>query len=330
MTINLKEGDMRYNKFKMKTIFPDRDARKFHKFWWSMPSLCESMLERIKQRKDCTVLVTGKTGVGKSTIVGKACFNHFSKMDNVIVEGQKMFVDDNFVIDPEEYAVRMVKHKGDVLWWDESRDGLSRRNWHSKINNLIVNRKNKNRKNGIISFIVLPYEKEVDKSFMSHITMWIWVYKRGHAQIFVANNHRKGGESLDVNKIIERENKWFKENPMANFCFARIHPEFVGNISFGKFTIEEEKRYEHLVKENSAVGKLSDEEERLVAGEESKEPEDFIPEVLDEVEQGKIKSKKELWDKLKELTKFSDDALIKHINRHLKIRGFKTFNSFRV
>lgn len=320
----------KYNNFKHKTIFPDRDARRFHKFWWSMSSLCNSIVERIKINKDCTILVTGKTGVGKSTVVGKACFNHFSNMENLKIDGEKMFLDDNFVIDPEEYAARMVKHKGSVLWWDESRDGISKRNWHSKINNLIINRKNKNRKNGIVSFIVLPYEKEVDKSFMSHINMWIWVYKRGQAQIFVANNHRKGGESLDVQKIIERENKWFKENPMANFCFPRIHPEYIGNISFGKFSHEEEKRYNRLVEENKAVGNLTEKEEELIQSKEIKEPEQYVPEVLDEVEKGNIKSKKEMWDRLKELTKLPDDLLIKHINRHLKIRGFKTFNTFRI
>lgn len=316
--------------YKHRTIFSDRDAKKFKRFAWSMPKLVTAMCERIEQKRDETVLVTGKTGVGKSTIVGKLCFNHFQDKDNILVPEEKMFEDSNFVIDPKKYAALMVSKKGCVIWLDEAVDSVNRRNWHSKINNLIVNRKNKNRKNGIISFVVLPYEKEVDKNFMKHINMWIWVYKRGHAQVFVAGNHRKGGESLNVDKIIERENKYLKENPNTTFVPPWIHPEFIGNIAFGSFSKQEEKRYENLITENKAVGELSEEEEELVNPVDHKEPEEYIPEVLDSIEKGEIKSKREMWDKLKELTKFSDALLVRHINRHLKIRGYKTFNSFVV
>lgn len=319
-----------YKDFKRKTIFPDRDAKKFNLFCFPMKDLCKSIAQRIKERKDCTILVTGKTGVGKSTVVGKACFNHFEYIDNVKVPGEKMYTDENFVIDPEILASMMITKKGCVLWADESRPALASRSWQSKINNLIINRKNQNRKNGIVSFIVLPYEKEVDKSFLNHINMWIWVYKRGQAQVFVAGNHKKGGESLSVRKIIDREEKWYRENPNSKFCFPRIHQEYIGNLSFGAFTKAEEKRYNKLVKENSAVGKLSEDEEKIVNGENYKEPEEYIPEVLDEVEKGDIKSKREMWDKLKSLTKFTDTMLVRHINRHLKIRGYKTFNAFVV
>lgn len=320
-----------YKDFKRKTIYADRDSKKFHRLVYPMKDLCKSIAKRIEENKDCTILVTGKTGVGKSTIVGKACFNHFENMDNVKVPGEKMYSDEDFIIDPEIYASKMVVSKGKILWWDESRPGLASRAWHSKINNLIINRKNKNRKNGIVSFIVLPYEKEVDKSFLSHINMWIWVYKRGQAQIFVAGNHKKGGESLSVQKIIDREEKWYKENPNAKFCFPQIHQEYIGNLAFGKFTIAEEKRYNRLIKKNSAVGELSEEEKaNLKEPENEKKPEEYIPEILDEVENGTIKSKREMWDKLKSLTKLTDAMLVRHINRHLKIRGYKSFNNFVV
>lgn len=320
-----------WNKWKIKTIFRDRDAAKFWHFYISQKKLCEALRGRIKINKDSTVLVTGFTGVGKSTLISKLCFNFFENMDNLKVEGKKMFSDENFVIDPELWAAKMITDKGSVLFVDEARDGISSKSWNSQINKTIVSRKNKNRKRGIVSFILVPYENEVDKSFLKHITMWIFIKKRGIAEIYVANNSRKGGQALSIQRIIDRESKWFKENPKRKAVDPTIHAEYVGSVLFGALTKSEEKRYETLVDKHDASGKLSDKEEEMMNPTlDKKEMEKQIPLVLDDVESGTIKSKREMWNKLKGLTNFDDALLIRHINRHLKIRGFKNFNSFEI
>lgn len=322
---------MGWKNFNKKTIFRDRDAAKFWHYYMSQKNLCEGLGNRIKINKDSTVLVSGFTGVGKSTLIGKLCFNFFENMDNVKVEGEKMFSDENFVVDPEVWAAKMITDKGSVIFVDEGRDGISSKSWNSQINKTIVSRKNKNRKRGIVSFILVPYENEVDKSFLKHITMWIFVKKRGMAEIYVSNNSRKGGQALSIQRIIDREEKWFKENPKRKAVDPTIHPEYIGSIGFGAFTKAEEKRYNYLVEKHHATGKLSAEEEELINPTmDAKELEKQIPLVLDEVEAGTIKNKREMWDKLKDITKFDDGLLVRHINRHLKIRGFKNFNSFEI
>ena len=313
-----------------KTIFPDRDAKMFFHRYLTYPRLCDALRDRILINKDAVVLITAPTSLGKSTFAAKLCFNHFSNMENPKKSGEMMYTDDNFIIDPEDYAKRMIMDKGDVLWWDESRDGLSSKNWNKEINKTIVSRKNKNRKRGIISFILLPYEQEVDKSFLKHITTWVWIKQRGVAQVFVSANARMGGHSLDIPSIIERQNKWLKENPTKRVVPPTVHPEFIGNVYFGQLSKAEEKRYDALVEKHHASGKLSEEEEEVDNQIDKKEAEKQVPIILDEVEAGTIKSKREMWDKLKEITKFEDSLLIRHINRHLKIRGFKNFNSFEI
>ena len=322
---------MGFKNWSKKTIFPDSDAKIFHHFVLPQNKLASALRNRIKIDKDSTVVISGITGSGKSTLAGKLCFNFFSELDNVKIDGEKMFTDDNFVVDPEDYAARMITDKGSVLWSDESRDALSSKNWNKAINKTIVSRKNKNRKRGIVSFILLPYETEVDKSFLKHITMWIYIKKRGVGEIYVANNSRKGGQALSVQRIIDREAKYYKENPGKRTVRPIIHSEYIGNVFFGAFTKAEDKRYNALVDKHHASGKLTDEEEeKLNPIRDAKELEKEIPLALDLVESGEIKSKRELWDKLKEITKFDDSLLVRHINRHLKIRGFKNFNSFEI
>lgn len=322
---------MAFKNWNKKTIFPDSNAKVFHHFTITQNKLCEALRDRIKVDKDSAVLVSAITGAGKSTLVGKLCFNFFSKLDNIKIEGEKMFTDNNFMIDPEDFAARMIIDKGNTQWLDEGRDCISSKNWNSKTNKTIISRKNKNRKRGIVSFILVPYEREIDKSFLNHITMWIYIKRRGVGEVYVANNSRKGGQALSVQRIIDRETKWFKENPGRKSVNPTINPEYIGNIYFGRFTKEEEKRYNDLVEKHHASGKLSDEEEEAMNPTmDKKELENQIPLVLNEVEKGEIKSKREMWDKLKELTKFEDALLVRHINRHLKIRGFKNFNSFEI
>jgi len=320
---------MGFKNWNKKTIHPDSDAKIFHHYVLPQNKLCEALRGRIKINKDSTVMITAITGNGKSTLTGKLCFNFFSELDNIKIKGEKMFTDDNFVIDPEEFAMKMITDKGSVIWADDIRDGISSKNWNSQINKTIVSRKNKNRKRGIVSFILLPYETEVDKSFLKHVTMWIYVKKRGVGEIYVANNSRKGGQALSIQRIIEREEKFYKENPGKRTVRPIIHPEYIGNIMFGAFSKAEDKRYNALVDKHHASGKLTEEEEeKLNPIRDAKELEKEIPIALDGVEKGDIKSKRELWDNLKEITKFDDALLIRHLNRHLKIRGFKNFNSF--
>ena len=320
-----------FKSWKKKTIYPDRDAKMFYHKYLTYQRLCDAIKDRIAIKKDATILITAPIGLGKSTLAAKMCFDCFEHMDNIMVPGEKMYTDDNFVIKPEIYVVRMIKDKGDVLWWDESRDGLSSKNWNKEINKTIVSRKNKNRKRGIITLVLLPYEEEVDKSFLKHITMWIWIKSRGVGQVFVSANARMGGHALHLPTIIERQNKWLKENPSKRVVPPTVHPEYVGNIFFGSLTKKKQKRYDALVEKHGAVGEMTKDE--LEAEEpivDKKELEKLIPSSLDEVEAGTIKSKRELWDKLKESTGFEDALLIRHINRHLKIRGFKNFNSFEI
>ncbi len=309
-----------------KTIFPHRYSKVFMDFWWSQTALWKSWMERLKVEKDCFILITGDTGSGKSHFAGTMAFRHGLNQDNFIVgDNSKMFIPkENFIIDPDEFAYKMITKEGQLLWLDEARRVANRRKWFSKINNAVADRKNQNRKLFNVYLLCMPFEKEFDPALASHLTMWIWV-RRGVGEIYCKRSGVKGGSGLNIQEILEREAKYLKENPKRTTVIPSIHPEYVGRIGFNKLTAGFERQYKELVKEKKATGDLTDEEKKKYGIKIEIKPENIVMDAIDEIKAGKIQDKKNLWLAL-EKTKLPDDKKLKMLNFYLKLEGYDTFN----
>lgn len=310
---------------KRKYIFPHKEAKKFKNFKWTWQAMIGALKTRLKIEKDALILVSGDTGSGKSHLVGNFCLKFFANEDNFITNEGKMFEKDNFIIDAGELAVKMITKSGSVLWADEGRRAVNRRQWFDKINKTILNRKNTGRKMFNIIFILMPYEREFDPSLAPHLTLWLWV-RRGVVEVYCKTTSKKGGQGLNIEKILEREEKWLKENPKATFVLPTIHPEFIGRIFFNKLTEGYRRDYDKLVEDKKAVGELSEEEKEKYGIIEQRSPESLINEYVEKIKKGKIQNKRILWNELKEKTKLEDDKLLKQLNFYLKLEGFSTFN----
>lgn len=316
-----------YNNYRKKTIFPHRYSKIFQNYWISQTALWEAMLQRLKNQLDVLIIVTGDTGTGKSNMVGNICFKHGETTDNFVMnDGSKMFIpEEDFIIDPDEFSVKMITKSGNVLWVDEARDGISRRNWASNINKTIISRKNKNRKLRKIVFLLLPYETEIDPQMAKHATLWIWVKSRGVCEIYCKRSGVKGGSGLNIQSILDREDKFFKENPKSTIVYPTIHPEFVGRMKFGPLTTNLDKKYQELIEKKKATGELSDEEKIKYGIEVIKEPKDIIIDAIEKIKNGKIDDKKTLWCEL-DNTGLEDDKKLKLLNFYLKLEGWSGFN----
>jgi len=315
------------NNYFQKTIFPHRYSKIFYDYWMTHTALWAAMINRLKDEKDVLVIVSGDTGVGKSHMVGNFCFKKAEQTDNFVEnDGSKMFVaEEDFIIDPDEFAVKMIQKKGNTIWLDEGRDAGSRRNWASKINKTIISRKNKNRKLRKIVFFLLPYETEVDPQLAKHATIWIWVKARGVAEVYCKRSGVKGGSGLNIQSILDRETKYFKENPKSTVVFPTIHPEFIGRLKFGKLTAKLEKRYLDLVEMKKATGELSDEEKIKYGIEIVKEPKEVVLESIQKIKDGDIKDKKGLWESMDDVA-LDDEKKVKLLNFYLKLEGWDGFN----
>lgn len=311
--------------FRKKTIFPHRYSKMFYTFWWSHVAFWRSMLQRLKIEKDVLVLITGDTGSGKSHFAGTLCFKHAMKEANFILnDGTTMFTPkEDFIIDPDEFAYKMITKEGQVLWGDEFRRGANRRNWYSPINKAIIDRKNQNRKLFNIYLLCLPFEKEFDPVLGSHLTLWIWI-RRGVGEIYCKRSGVKGGTGLNIQAILDREEKYLKENPKKTIVNPSIHPEYVGRIAFSKLTAGLERQYKELVKLKKATGDLTDKEKKTYGIVDEKSPENLVQDAIKKIGKGEIKDKKGLWEELSSL-KIPDDKKIKMLNFYLNLEGYSTF-----
>lgn len=317
---------MEQQKFhRRKYIFPHREAKKFKYFNWTFKALVSALKTRLEVEKDALILVSGDTGSGKSHLVGNFCLKYFSKETNFITQSGKMFDKDNFIIEPEELAVKMITKSGVVMWADEGRRAVNRRQWFDKINKTIITRKNQNRKKFNIYFILMPYEREFDPSLAPHLTLWLWV-RRGVVEVYCKISSKKGGQGLNIDTILEREEKWLKENPKATFVLPTIHPEFIGRIFFNKLTEGYRREYDDLVEDKKAVGELTEEEKEKFGIIETRTPESLIKEAMEKIKTGKLDNQKDLWSGLKERTNLPDEKLLKMLNFYLKLEGYSTFN----
>jgi hypothetical protein len=263
---------------------------------------------------------------GKSHLAGNFNLKYLSKIDNFIKnDGSKMFEKKNFIITPDEFAVKMITERGSSLWLDEGRDAVNRQKWYSEVNQLIASRKNKNRKNFNIYWLCMPYESEVDPKMAKHLHIWIWV-RRGVGEVYCRQSGKKGGTGLDIQKILDREEKWFRENPKSNKIIPTIHPEFIGRIFFNKLTAGYEREYNKLVEEKKAVGELSEEEKEQYGIIEKRSPESMVSEWIGFIKEGKIDNKKDLWVKLKEETNLPDTELKNMINFYLNLENLPSFS----
>jgi len=286
---------------------------------------------RLENQRDGFILITGATGDGKSHFVGDLCFKLAMQENNFVLnDGSKMFVpEEDYVIDPEEFAYKMVTSSGKVIWGDEFLKSSNRQNWYEPINKAIVERKNTNRKLMNIYFVIQPLETQFSPKLASHLTLWIWVKKRGVAEIYCRITGRKGGKGLDIDSIIKREEKYRSENPKTNFVPPTIHPEYLGRIAWGKLTANLEKKYNELVKMKSATGKLTEEEKERYSKFKVKTEEETIQDAVEQVADGKITNKADLWAKLSDL-ELPTDKKIKFLNFYLGLKGLGTFNKMTI
>lgn len=207
---------------------------------FSVKEISEWLEERRLNQFDSNFLVTGGTGLGKSTIIWRI----FRKFKDKGFRPMKHMVYDRI------NTIKILKNnKLSYCWNDELISSAYRReHWNSEQIELIKVL-TKYRCNFNIFAGALPVFFTLDKELLKLFSMNIDVIRRGEAVIHMRKEGRRySDDPWDVKYNAKLEDSWSKKvqgNPNFNIPYHK-YSTFVGYLFFKDLTPKQRARYEHI------------------------------------------------------------------------------------
>lgn len=242
---------------------------------WTLRELTLTLRKRQMNKFDCNIAVSGRRGLGKSTLLFKV-FNAFK--------------DDGFnprfhqVYEREDVMKLLSEQKRGFCWDDEAINSGYKRDFQNKGQQTLIKLVTNYRDNFNIYASAIPSFYSLDKDLRELIFLHIHIIKRGHAVIFMplkSSLHTTDPWDTKNNiKIEERENKRLEKNPEAHFRYHKF-TTFVGYLEFGDMTDKQRKLYEAI-----KVQKRAKKFEEDING-EAKAPQ-FLDRIYERLMSGKL------------------------------------------
>lgn len=274
---------------------------------WSMKELAEMTKQRILNKFDSNIAVTGDTGIGKSTF----CFKFFYKFPDFKIEDQLIY--------KRSEMIDLIKNYNfSYCWNDEFISSGYKRSFFDQEQIELIKVLTKYRNNFNIVAGAVPIFFTLDKELLKLFGMHINIIERGIAVVHLPREGRMYTDDIwDVKINSKLEEKWSNKkmkNPNFKIPYHR-YTTFAGYIYFGALTEKQEKYYDYL------KSKKRDEGERLAKEEGKQSKENFYEKVLRMVKEKKLDE-----DGLFNLCQFHDKKLSSvkvNLNRMLKDEGSK-------
>ena len=202
----------------------------YHKFIFTHQFFRFLLLDRILNKKDNLILVTGKRESGKSTIALKQIMGfsdiesnekYYNKQKNInLKELDKIEykLEDFTKFDMEKHMC-FGKAELQALWKEERKAfvladeiivSASRRQSMTKGNKLIHEIATINRKNFNTIFLLLPSIEDLDLAILQYITHWVHVSQQGLAAVLLPNPPTLFGRgSWEIEQMKKTYEKFF-------------------------------------------------------------------------------------------------------------------------
>lgn len=229
--------------------------------------------ERIRNKFDSNIAVTGLTGVGKSTLLHK----FFHKFPDFKIE-------DKFTMNRRKMIGLIQNHKFSYCWNDELISSGSKRKFYEPEQNELIEILTKYRNNFNIVGGAVPFFFTLDKELIKLFGMHINIIRRGIGVVHLPREGRMYNEDLWDVKINQKlEEKWSAKtlkNPNFRIPYHK-YTTFAGYVFFGKMTDKQEEIYERLKSEERG------DSENLAKGNANPE-EGFYDKVLKLLKDGKL------------------------------------------
>ncbi len=228
--------------------------------------------KKIKNKYDCNIIVTGKTGVGKSTFI----YQFLKRFRGFKIEDKLTYSRDETI-----HLIRDFKES--YVWNDELISSAFKRTWFEGGQNLLIKVLTKYRDHRNIVIGAIPIFFTMDKELIKLFRVHIQILKRGLAILHVALEGRQYSDDLwDVkhNKILEeRWSKKKEKNPNFKIPYHK-YSTFRAYIRFAPLKPKDEEYYEELKSKKRAEAEAPSDKES--------EKENFYEKILNMVKDGKL------------------------------------------
>lgn len=322
-------------------------AKQFKKFVISQEFFRYLLIDRILEKKDNVVLITGRRGSGKTTLALKLIMGFqnmesnlefYNEEKNIHLEDSKKVkyklknftpfeMRKHIVFDKEELQVLWKNERNGFVLGDEAIVALNRRNAMSRSNKLLNEILTINRKNHNTIFLCLPSIEDVDSAFLQHITHWLCVDQRGLAAVMLPNvSGSMGRQSWNVPKMTRLHEKFMDDNPNAPSPPYWIFENFCGYIKFSALSDKVENKYLEIAHEKK--NKDSDEAEQKLSRPKresiSTESKQRIKEIVDDLLNGELSEKSDYYNYAESLN-LNKPKFNKEVNEELfKRKEYRT------
>lgn len=271
---------------------------------WSIKELAEITKDRVDNKFDSNIAVSGWTGLGKSTLLAKL-FNKFPDFK----------IEDKFTMKRTKMIELIRNNKFSYVWNDELISAGSKRTFFDHEQNELIQVLTKYRDNFNIVGGAVPFFFTLDKELIKLFGMHINIIERGIGVVHLPREGRMYNEDIwDIKINSKLEEKWSAmrmKNPNFKIPYHK-YTTFAGYVYFGKMTDKQENYYLYL------KSKERGDNEREQSPEEKKE-ESFYEKSL-----RLLKEKKLTESGLFQLCQFHDKKLSSvkvNLNRMLKDEG---------
>lgn len=194
--------------------------------------------KRIENRYDCNVIVTGKTGVGKSTFIYQ------------LLKGFRGFKIEDKLTYKRDEMIRLIRdYKNSYCWADEIIGSAFKRNFFEREQIKLIEILTRYRSNFNIVAGALPVFFTLDKELLKLFRVHVQIISRGVGVLHLPKSGRMYSDDIwDVKHNKSLEEKWSKKrdkNPSFKIPYHK-YSTFKAYIFFAPLSEEEEKKYEML------------------------------------------------------------------------------------
>lgn len=217
-------------------------------------SLAGKIRKSTKQNRDCVVVISGETGVGKSTLGYQLLKKYLRLKPDVNIE----HIFEKHFVYTRASLVEKIKtfKKGSIIVIDEAINALFRRDFMKGKQKELIKLLNMCRDRNLVLIFNIPNFWDLDTTIRDfRIRLWIYVDERGMAYVFAPDRNPFVKDPWHTKENEKKLRKW------RDGIHPKISPNYVVDLTFDNFSPGHELIYEMVRDRKKKSAEVDEEEE---------------------------------------------------------------------